>query len=205
MSAASLLTAIASAPFGLTANRSMRERIYARWKLRHHADLDTDLVPEPREGSPVRVTGVVQSLDDLLIAPLSGKPCVAYRSRVWAALRHAASAETMQLRPFVLDCGNADSVIVDGDHAVFSLPYVALVDADRDREHSFLARHGLQRQRARFSEVALEIGMTVTIAGTLVLSPVDEPPVDELGFRDLPPPMLQLGGSRERPLVIIAP
>ena len=105
---------------------------------------------------------------------------------------------------FRSDRGSAESVIVDGDHALFSLPYVTLTGEDRERELSFLARHGMQRQRARFSELALEVGTPITIAGTLVLSPVDEPPLDELGFRDLPPPVLQLGGSRDRPLVILA-
>ena len=202
MSAVSVFAAIASVPLGFSANRSMRERLFARWKVRHHRAVDDDT----REGAQVKVTGTVQALDDMLVAPLSGRPCVAYRSRVWGAahLRPDAGGETMQLRPFVIDRGPAESVIVDGDHAVFSLPYVTLAETDRERELSFLARHGMPRQRARFSEVALEIGMQITIAGTLVLSPVDEPPIDELGFRDLPPPVLQLGGSRDRPLVILA-
>lgn len=200
MSAVSVFAALV--PLGFSANRSMRERIYARWRVRHHRGVDDDT----REGEQVKVTGVVQALDDMLVAPLSGRPCVAYRSRVWGAtqIRPEAAGETMQLRPFVIDRGTAESVIVDGDHALFSLPYVTLGPEDRDRQLSFLARHAMQRQRARFSEVALEVGMTITIAGTLVLSPVDEPPLDELGFRDLPPPVLQLGGSRDRPLVILA-
>ena len=199
MSAVSVFAALV--PLGFSANRSMRERIYARWRVRHHHDV----IDDAREGEQVKVTGIVQALDDMLVAPLSGRPCVAYRSRVWGAtqIRPEAAGETMQLRPFVIDRGAAESVIVDSEHALFSLPYVTLGLEDRDRQLSFLARHGMQRQRARFSEVALEVGMTITIAGTLVLSPVDEPPLDELGFRDLPPPVLQLGGSRERPLVIL--
>jgi hypothetical protein len=201
MSAVSVFAAIASVPLGFSANRSMRERIFARWKVRHHRAVEDEI----REGAQVKVTGVVQALDDILVSPLSGRPCVAYRSRVWGATQlRPETAETMQLRPFAIDRGAAESVIVDGDHALFSLPYVTLTDEDRDRELSFLARHGMQRQRARFSEVTLEVGARITIAGTLVLSPVDEPPLDELGFRDLPPPVLQLGGSRDRPLVILA-
>jgi len=202
VSAASVFAVIASVPLGFSANRSMRERFHARWKLRQHREV----VDDAGEGALVKVSGIVQPLDDILVAPLSGRPCVAYRSRVWGATRilPEAAAETMQLRPFAIDRGPAEPVIVDGDRAVFSLPYVALTADDRERELSFLARHGMQRQRARFSEVALEVGARITIAGTLVLSPVDEPPVDELGFRDLPPPVLQLGGSRDRPLVILA-
>lgn len=150
------------------------------------------------------IRGIVRPLDETLIAPLSGRACVAYRSRVWQGFGDASIApprETMQARPFVVDLGE-DEVIVDSQHAIFGLDPIRL-PRDRERERSFALRHGL-RAAAWFSEVAIEVGARVAIGGTLVLVPRDEPPLGELGFRDPPPPSQRIVGNRARPLVVVA-
>jgi hypothetical protein len=169
----------------------------ARWRLRGYAALDDDA----HENELVVVTGVVRPLEDTLVAPLSGRTCVAYRSRAqtrfWPRIEH----ETMQLRPFVLDLGD-EEIVVDGQRAIFGLARLRL-PRDPERELRFLARYTLERV-ATFAEVALEPGAHVTIGGTLVLVPRDEPPADELGFRDPPPPSQRIVGNRQRPLVLVA-
>jgi len=198
-------------PITVGATRRLHERWQSRWRLRGHAELDD----RARDGDLVHVTGVVRLLEETLVAPLSGRACVAYRSRVSSSTpAHATTAtnvsatagrgETTQLRPFVLDLGSAGTVVVDGEHALFGLPPQKLVPRQPEREASFLARHALGQGRANFSEVALQIGARVTVGGTLMLVPREVPPTIELGFRDPIPPAREIIGSRERPLVIIA-
>ena len=175
------------------------EELHARWSLRRFVGLDDATTENER----VWATGVVRGLDETLIAPLSGRACVAYRSRVRTRLAMPRIVhETMQLRPFILDLGD-EEIVVDGVDAIFGIAPIKL-DQDPIRETSFLARHASSSAggTARFDEVALELGARVTVGGTLVLVPRDEPPTDELGFRDPPPPSQRIVGNRARPLVL---
>jgi hypothetical protein len=182
------------------------ERWRARWRLREHTPLG-----EAREDDLVAAVGVVRPLEETLVAPLSGRACVAYRSRVHTGLGGIyAPRETMQVRPFVLDLGD-EEVIVEGDRAIFGLAPLRLWPLDSGRERSFLARHAVSARAAswstgRLSEVALVLGARVAVGGTLVLVPRDEPPAHvELGFRDPPPPSQRIVGNRARPLVFAEP
>ena len=200
---------LASVPVTYGATRRRHERWRARWQLRRCLTLG-----DARESDRVCAAGIVRLLDEALVAPLSGRTCVAYRSRVWPGWHTGApfSAETMQLRPFALDLGD-EEIIVAGDHAIFGLLPLELAPRNPEREASFVARHALAVQhglfgrsasRARFAEVALEPGAQVAVGGTLVLVPRDEPPTDtERGFREPPPPSQRIVGSRARPLVFV--
>ncbi len=202
MSAGGAIVAVLTAvPLTFRATKRLHERWSARWRLRHHGVLDGDA----REGDLVYVAGVVRPLDETLIAPLSGRPCVAYRSRVTASARShvGKTGETMQLRPFAVEDADGERIVVDGDRAIFGLPAQKLVPS-YERQASFLARHALAKGRARFSEVLIELGANVLVGGTLVFVPREEPPTGELGFRDPPPPDPQLVGNRESPLVIVS-
>ncbi|MBA3818800.1 MAG: hypothetical protein H0X17_07905 [Deltaproteobacteria bacterium] len=203
MSVGGVVAMIATAvPLTFGATRKLHDRWRARWQLRHHRELDASA----REGDLVQVTGYVRGLDETLVAPLSGRACVAYRSRVRITLRQhkddrGGSGETMQIRPFVIDRAGADPVVVDSEHVMFGLPPVRLVPRNPEREDSFLARHAIDGT-ARFSEVALLVGMQVRIGGTLMFVPRERPAPGELGFRDPPPPVPQLTASRHAPLLI---
>jgi hypothetical protein len=199
---------LASMPVGYGLTRRRHERWRARWRLRSCRALD-----DAHESDRVYATGIVRPLDETLVAPLSGRTCVAYRSRVVGGLtRLHFPGETMQLRPFVLDLGD-EEIVVAGEHAIFGLPPLPLAPRDPEREASFAARHALPSRpdaygfptagtHARFSEVALEPGARVAVGGTLLLVPPDEPPADgELGFREPPPPERRIVGNRAHPLV----
>ena len=199
MSATGFLAVLTAVPVTFGVTRRWHERARARWRLRRHDELDGDA----REGDLVYVGGVVRGLDETLVAPLSGRTCVAYRSRVKSSTKNASGSrgETMQLRPFAIERDDGSRIEVIGDRAIFGVGAQKLTD--RDRQVSFLARHAL-KGAGRFSEVAVELGARVFVGGTLVLVPRDAPPTVELGFRDPPPPDRQLVGNREAPLVIVS-
>jgi hypothetical protein len=195
------ITAAITGTFGAT--RRMHERWRARWRLRNHDELDADA----REGDLVYVSGVVRPLDETLVAPLSGRPCVAYRSRVHGYMLGSNTTikhEQMQVRPFAIQTEDGESIVVDGDSAIFGVGAQKLSPRNPDRESSFRARHAIQGGSARFWEVAVELDAEVIVGGTLVLVPREAPPTGELGFRDPPPPDPQIAGNRETPLVILA-
>ena len=176
------------------------ERTRARWCLRNHDLFD----PDAREGDLVFVSGTVRALDETLVAPLSGRPCVAYRSRVRASSWSTGVYETMQLRPFVIerDDGGAP-IVVDGERAMFGVPAQPLVPRNLEREASFCARHAVSKVHARFSEVLVPLDSEVLVGGTLVYVPREAPPTGELLFREPAPPEPQLVGNREAPLIIV--
>ena len=163
------------------------------------------------EGDLVRVTGIVRPLDEMLVAPLSGRQCIAYRARASGATRirgkqySSGWQTTMQVRPFVVERdGGAGDIIVVGDHVMFGVHPESLRPRNPDREAAFMVRHAIQAGRVRLVEVVVEVGAHVSVGGTLVLVPRDEPPTGERGFRDLPATDQQLAGNRETPLVIVA-
>lgn len=174
----------------------MTDRLRTRWHLRYHAPLDEDAC----EGDLVYVSGTVGALDETLVAPLTGRSCVAYRSRarglagVWQ--------ETTQLRAFTIERDDGEGTIVAfSEVADLRVPAQRLVPRDPVRIRSFLARHALAN--ASVSEVLVELGARVYVGGTLVLVPHDAPPTGELGFRDPSPPDPHLAGNRDAPLVIM--
>lgn len=170
------------------------ERWRARWQLRGHTPLDL-----AGDHERVYAIGVVRPLEETLVAPLSGRACVAYRSRLTLSLN--PFLETKQVRPFVLDLGE-EEIVVAGEHAIFGVPPLAPAALDRERKASFLARHATRS--GRFQEIVLELGARVAVGGTLVLVPSDDPPIEgELGFRDPPPPERRIVGARRRPLVFV--
>lgn len=197
---ATILTAV---PMTFGATRRMHERWLGRWRLRYHDLLDADA----REGDLVFVGGIVRALDETLVAPLSGRTCVAYRSRVSARtfVSGKTEHETMQIRPFVIERdGGEGPILVDSERAIFVLAAEKLSPRNPEREASFLARHAIKSASPRFSEVLVPLGAHVYVGATLVLVPPEEPPGGERGFRDPPPPEPQLVGSREAPLLIVA-
>lgn len=185
--------------------RRAAERRRARRELRDKPVLD----PSTTDGAVVRVTGVVRAIEPLT-APLSGRACVIYRSRVdattWMFRREARRGrhESIRMSPFVIDRGAEGTVLVDGTHALLDLPALKLED-DHERREQFLLANGVpirEAGRARFEETILEPGMTVSVAGLIMLDIADEPSAIERHFREAPPPVLRLTGNAEHPLAI---
>ena len=197
---ATILTAV---PITFGATRRVHDRWRASWHLRFHEPLDADA----RDGDLVYVGGIVRPLDEILVAPLSGAHCVAYRSRISTGtwVTGLDIGETLQLRPFVIERDDgAGLIVVDGERAIFAVTTQKLAPRNPERETSFRARHAIQKPSARFSEVLVELGVHVYVGGTLVLVPADQPPTGERGFREPPPLEPQLYGNRDAPLIIVS-
>src|SRR4051812_16120241 len=138
---------VGSAAIGAT--RKILERRRARKELLSRPVLGA----ETDEGAIVRVTGVVRATDETLVAPISGRRCVVYRSRVTSAgglVRRAFKArESLVMVPFVVERdGDRTPVAIEGRHALLDLPNTKLppprTSDERERRVSFLALHGLK-------------------------------------------------------------
>jgi len=195
-----------SAAIGAT--RKVLERRRARKELRSRPVLGA----ETDEGAVVRVTGVVRETDETLVAPISGRRCVVYRSRVMSAggfVRRAfRPRESFAMVPFTLERdGDGVAVAIEGRHALLDLPNLKLPapkTADlRGRRASFLALHALKASAGgTFEEVVVEAGMRVTIAGLMMKDLTEAPPEGEAGYREDAPSTLRLAGDLAHPLVI---
>lgn len=200
------MLAIAATSAAVGHLRRAAERRRARRELLSKPVLDSS----PTDGAVVRVTGIVNAIEPLT-APLSGLECVGYRSRVDTTSvlfrrearrgRHEAS----RLSPFVIDRGDQGTVLVDGSHALLDLPPLALGDSDRARREQFLLAHGVpirEATRARFEETIIAPGMTVAVAGLIMLDAAETSSAVERHFREAPPPALRLTGNADHPLAV---
>jgi hypothetical protein len=101
----------------------------ALWLVARSFPLDGTLrypaarIADAREGRPATLTGVVRPRGELLVAPLSGRPCVAWQVRV--RLREMSFDERRLVdeaaQDFLLDDGT-ESVLVAGADCELSLP-----------------------------------------------------------------------------------
>jgi hypothetical protein len=196
-----------SAAIGAT--RKILERRRARKELRSRPVLGA----ETDEGAVVRVTGVVRVAEETLVAPISARACVVYRSRVlsiggfWVH-RAFKPRESLLMVPFVLERdGDNAAIAIEGRTALLDLPNTKLppprTSDERERRGAFLTLHGLKASEGgTFEEVVVEPGMRVTIAGLMMKDIVATPPEGEAGYREDAPASLRLAGDIAHPLVI---
>ncbi len=162
---------------------------------------------------------MVVPVGEMLIAPLSGRACVYYETRVvraigWALLssdiEYEIAAEKRST-PFVVDDGTA-SALIDPTEAETLLGtdvdrWSHDDDADPAAESAFLARFGQGRRgllfekRLHFIESIIEVGERIAVTG-LVLHDRDSPaPADPYRqHAEATPP--RLAGTPRGPLLI---
>ncbi|HEY4180380.1 MAG TPA: hypothetical protein VGM90_26235 [Kofleriaceae bacterium] len=157
------------------ASRNMRGQIAARSAV---AALPVMTAQTPvADGSMVRVIGTVRMLEQL-VAPLSGRPCVAYRTvcKLQGAVgTHEAQAAgdlvQEQTAMFALDRPGDSPVIIDGSHVridIPSLPFGAMSGAAREQ---FLTSRNVSIRYATYAnwtEQVVEVGAQVSVAGTVM-------------------------------------
>lgn len=153
---------------------------------------------EPREGTLVRVTGRVQTLESevggLLVAPLSDKPCVWYRSETSHSTDEVA-------RRFVLDRARKPPLVIDATHARVAIAPLSRTDCYSNRALEYSLEHRDSDGGGVFmQETVITPGMRITVAGTLVREHVAS--TGERGYRDDPATQLVLAGSADHPLAI---
>ena len=200
------MLAVAATSVAVGQLRRTAERHRARRELLSKPALESSTT----DGDVVRVTGVVRAIETLT-APLSRRDCVVYRSRidvrnfVFRGAARRGQRETIHVAPFVIDRGAEGMVLVDGSHALLDLPPVKLDDNDQMGREQFLLTHGIpirEAVRARFEETIVAPGMTVSVAGLVMLDAADESSAAERHFREAPPPALRLTGNADHPLAI---
>ena len=213
-------TTIAALLLGSISAGSLSAGALARYTRRtierrraHYALRDIPpLMRATADGTIARITGTIVA-GQTLVAPITGRPCVAYRARVAprGALANRAPfgpLEELQLAPFTID-----NVHVESANTRFDLPPARLRPSveQRDRYDAFLYKYRLWRHHTmwgkygpEFEEIILEPGARVTVAG-LVMHDLAEHIAGEVGFRDGAPVRVRIVGNAEHPIVIGLP
>ena len=149
-----------------------RSRDSARKRMDQAQWLDAN----SRDGALVKVTGKVQTREagERLVSPLGEIRCVVLHMR--ALVRRGRSprgemVEKLQIKPFMIKEDDS-TILVDATHALLDLPPARPPKSADVRK--LLAEVGGQEANAdtsRCEETVVEVGATVTIAGTLVKTP----------------------------------
>lgn len=168
-------------------------------------------VAELPEGVIGRVTGQARTLDGTLIAPLSGRRCLAYEITLHENTHNSHRALAREARgiPFVLEDGSGHAVIdpagaeyaLDMDHTAAGGTTTTI----RPELAAMFERLGLPATLGTRSKIALcegviEAGERVSVLGIATREP--DPTAAPTGYRDDAPTRLRLAGSRRYPLVI---
>jgi hypothetical protein len=149
-----------------------RSRDAARKRMAQAEWLDTD----SREGSLVKLTGKVQTREagERFVSPLSETRCVALHMR--ALIRRGRSprgemVEKLNIKPFVIQ-HDGNKVLVDATHALLDLaPARPPKSADVHKLFAEVGQQNANAETSRCEETFVEVGASVTVAGTLVTSP----------------------------------
>ena len=149
-----------------------RSRESARKRIEQAKWLDAD----SRDGALVKVSGKVLTREpgDRFVSPLAESRCVVLHMR--ALVRRGRSprgemVEKLQIKPFVIE-DDGTKVLVDATHALLDLaPGRPPKTADVRKLFTEVGHHDANASTSRCEETVVEVGATVTIAGTLVTSP----------------------------------
>jgi hypothetical protein len=201
---------LAAGSIAIAAGRKLVERRRARQALRDRAPLEHG----SPDGSEVRVTGIVRVLDETLEAPLSGLPCVVYRSRMapvegfvlWARVQKPL--EQIRMVPFALELPDRSRVIVESRHALLDLDPIKKLRSDETRRQQLGEALGLSERDQRASQIeetVVTAGMRVTVGGLVMKDVPAAPTSDERAFRDDQPTQLRIAGDAAHPIAIGSP
>lgn len=149
-----------------------RSRDSARDRMAKAQWLDAD----SKDGALVMVTGKVRAREpgERFVSPLAEIRCVALHLR--ALVRRGRSprgemVEKLQIHPFVIADGEGD-VLVEATHALLDVAPVRPPKTAEGRKLFTEVGHAdANTSTSKCEETVVEIGATVTIAGTLVTSP----------------------------------
>jgi hypothetical protein len=149
-----------------------RSRELARKRLAQAQWLDAD----SREGAFVKVMGKVRIREsgERFVSPLAEIRCVTLHMR--ALVRRGRSlrgqmVEKLQLKPFEIE-DDGTRVLVDATHVLLDVaPAQPPKTADLRKLLAEVGAQDANPSTSRCEETVVEVGTTVTIAGTLVTSP----------------------------------
>jgi hypothetical protein len=149
-----------------------RLRDSARKRMAQAQWLDAD----SRDGALVKVTGKVHMREsgERFVSPLAESRCVALHMR--ALVRQGRSprgemVEKLQIRPFLIEDDDG-KVLVDATHALLDVsPARPPKTADMRKLLGEVGVQDANTSTSRCDETVVEVGATVTVAGTLVTKP----------------------------------
>jgi hypothetical protein len=183
--------------------------------FRRRAPRGDDGVPRFRladlpEDTLGKLTGNVEPLHQILVAPLSGRRCVYYACRVVVSGAGIGPGEHFHAIPFVLVEGEHRAIIDPAyarfvarhDHVTESRAALDANPAQRAllEAHDLVNRPWFRRNRVRYSECVVAIHETVSIIGVGIREP--DRHVEEGTYREGPRTRLHMTGSPKQPLVI---
>jgi hypothetical protein len=153
------------------------------------------------DNAAVTFTGTVKPLGELLVAPLSGKPCVAYRAlaRIYGVrggLRLERELAETKMVPFMLATKHGD-VLVDGDQFQLLARGEPIIPGNVERERRFLALEDMRG--TGFDELRIEPDAKITVHGIARQELAEHG--GETGFREAPT-QIRLTGDDAHPLTI---
>lgn len=136
-----------------------------------------------RDGEYVRLHGIVQNQEDLLIAPLSGRACVCYRVTVneYDNRRDSRHVDEFDFNPFVIAAGNDKAYISPKSAGVLNAQ-LEIDFKNHSQGHNFpsenmktlLKKHKVRiasgmlsfRQAFRYKEAIVAPGERIAVIGT---------------------------------------
>ena len=163
----------------------------------------------------MRATGTVRGADEPLIAPWSGRPCVAFCVRMWIGdFDDLVTMELFARTPhtiveggdITLETASGEVVTIDraGSHLDLALPAARRLTKVRERMKAFLARYPAPPGRVyRTHECIVAAGDVITAVGALVRDP--QRPAGEITFRDEPETRSRIIGDPQRWIRIVEP
>jgi hypothetical protein len=150
-----------------------RSRESARKRIAEAQWLDTD----SRDGALVKVTGKIHTREagERFVSPLAELRCVVLHTRALARRGRSPRGEMvekLQIKPFLIE-SDGTKLLVEATHALLDLaPVRPPKTADARKLLADVGRHDANASTSRCEETVVEVGTTVTVAGTLVTSPV---------------------------------
>lgn len=190
--------------------RAIRD-LLRRWRYGATPRYRIDALPDNTFG---QIAGIVEPLDgELLVAPLSRRPCVAYTVVVDLYIGTYDGGEVAREQAhtaFVLRDGSHHAVI-DPTHARISLGFDHTTESrglgDAHPHHrALLERQGMAsrnwgRNTLRYSEAVLQVGGRVTVIGSGAQE-LDPTAAEGRIYRERGPTRLRMAGSPTAPLLI---
>jgi hypothetical protein len=165
------------------------------------------------EGTPARIVGKADVLEDTLEAPLTGRRCLYYTAIVevsdgpdWREIVREDRAVM-----FIIDDGSGRAV-VDPRESKVALDFdeesaSGTFDKPNEREQAFLdehktsSTHGAFNRNLRYREATIGIGDTIAIFGAAMREP-DPTGQPEAAYRGDAPTKLRMTSSRKYPMMI---
>ncbi len=158
------------------------------------------------EGEEATIVGTVVAIGEPLAAPVSGKPCVAYRARVWNGhINFSTDPVLTRTRAVPFELDTADGIVqVVAEHAELVFDERPLIPRRVERETAFAQECGVVGTMSDINcaEVCVEVGSKVSVHG--VVSMDVAMPGTESGYRDRVA-KLKLGPHPEHALTIGEP